>query len=407
MSLGFLMVFLQRYALAVMADDLSSSLGLTGTHLSHLGSMYFYSYALLQIPVGLLVDSLGPRRIIFWGMILVSFGSFFFACSHSILLSYLSRFLIGVGSSPVLICILKFQAVWFPSEEFATITGLTSVIGNLGGIVAATPLALFVMYVGWRVSFLYLGLFSLILALFLRLVIRDFPPDMGSDAVLKKEGENKITLTAALKDVLLNPYTWSNFLVFFGGLGAMMSFSGLWGVPFLMHTLNLSRDAAANQVLFFSVGVVLGSPLWGYLADGLLRVRRVMQVGISLSLFFWVLFLFLLQRGLPYLFISPLLFLMGFFGISVLLSFTVVKEVNQLQYAGISTSVLNIAPFLGTAILNLLVGWRLDTLWEGVMYQGARIYSLQGYTQGILIYVLAVLMALGMTFFLHGGERSL
>lgn len=399
MSLGFLIVFFQRYSLAVIADDLSAAMGLTGTSLSNLGSMYFYGYALAQIPVGILADSWGPRRITSLGMLLSVLASFLFASSHSIYLSCLARFFIGVGMAPVLISILKFTSIWFLPQEFATITGITSVVGNLGGIVATTPFALLVMAIGWRSSYQLLGLFSLLLALSLWVVVRDTPEEKGFDKRNFTKGfQEEEGLSIALKGVLLNPYTWFNFFIFFGGLGVIMSFSSLWGLPFLMHVYDLPRETAAGQILFYSTGVVCGSPLWGYLSDRLQRIKWVMGTGILVSLFLWILLLFLTsQQVLPGWIFSSLFFLMGFFGISVLLSFTAVKEANLPRYAGISTSVINVAPFLGALVLNYLIGWRLDHLFTGVIIQGVRIYTLAGFQQGFLLYVLALFLALVMT----------
>lgn len=394
---SFFIIFFQRYSIAVIADDLSGAMGLTGTHLSNLGSMYFYAYSFMQIPVGLLVDSWGPRRVSSLGMLLAGIGSILFAFSSSIYSSYIARILVGIGAAPILISTLKFQSIWFKREEFSTITGITSVVGNLGGLFATTPLAFMVIAIGWRSSFHLIGLLSLLLALLLWIIVRDYPQDKGFDGMVSRESKRRINFDA-LKMVVGNPYTWPNFIIFFGGLGSIMSFSGLWGVPFLMHTMGLSRDVAANQILFYTMGVICGSPLWGFLADRLSGVKWVMRICIGITLFLWSLFLLLITKTPPLWIYTILFFTMGFFGISVLLCFTATKEVNPPRYAGISTSVINVAPFLGTSLLNLIVGWRLDSNWMGETLLGVRIYTLEGYREGFIIYFLAVLVAFGMSF---------
>lgn len=393
---SFFIIFFQRYSIAVIADDLSGAMGLTGTDLSNLGSMYFYAYAFMQIPVGLLVDSWGPRRVSSLGMLLASIGSILFATSSSIYPSYIARILVGVGAAPILISTLKFQSIWFKREEFSTVTGITSVVGNLGGLFATTPFAFMIIAIGWRSSFHLIGLISLLLALLLWIIVRDYPQEKGFEGLAR--GEKKSINLKALKEVLSNPYTWPNFIIFFGGLGSIMSFSGLWGVPFLMHTMGLSRDVAANQILFYTMGVICGSPLWGLLADRFQGLKWVMRICIGITLLLWVLFLFLTTRTPPLMVFTLLFFTMGFFGISVLLCFTATKEVNPPGYAGISTSVINVAPFLGTSLLNLLVGWRLDHNWMGETLSGVRIYTLKGYQEGFTIYFLAMLVAFGMSF---------
>lgn len=397
MALSFFIVFFQRYAIAVIADDLSGAMGLTGTHLSNLGSMYFYAYAFMQIPFGLLLDSWGPRRVSSLGMFLAALGSLLFSMSSTLYMSYLARILVGVGTAPILISVLKFQSLWFPKELFSTITGITSVVGNLGALSATTPLALMVIAVGWRSSFRLLAMISMVLMVLLYFMVRDYPESKDVEGVSKEKKGGGINYTA-LKKVLLNPYTWPNFIIFFGGLGVIMSFSGLWGVPFLMHTLDLSRDVAANQILIYTIGVIFGSPLWGFLADRLKALVLVLRTCIGITLLLWFLFISLLSKATPLWVFTLLFFFMGFFGIAVLFSFTAAKEVNLPQYAGTSTSVVNVAPFLGTSVLNLLVGWRLDLNWEGQLIEGVRIYSMVGYREGFIIYLFALLAAFFMSF---------
>jgi len=164
--LAFVIVFFHRYSTAVVAEDLASELNLTGTQLSNLASMYFWAYAAMQIPYGIMVDHIGPRKTISMGMLLAGIGSLVFSFATSILVAYAGRLLVGVGVAGVFISILKIQAVWFKREDFPMISGWTSLVGNFGGLLATTPLALLVLAVGWRYSFV------MILLLYLKLHIK-------------------------------------------------------------------------------------------------------------------------------------------------------------------------------------------------------------------------------------------
>lgn len=119
LALAFLIVFFHRYATAVVADDLTRDLGLTGSQLSLLASMYFYAYAFMQIPSGILADYVGPRRTASAGMLLAALGALIFSMSAEASWAYLGRLLVGIGVGAIFICTLKMQSTWFRASEFA------------------------------------------------------------------------------------------------------------------------------------------------------------------------------------------------------------------------------------------------------------------------------------------------
>ncbi|UMZ74620.1 MFS transporter [Natranaerofaba carboxydovora] len=414
MALAFLVGFFHRYSVAVVSEDLSGELSLTGAMLSNLVSMYFYAYAAMQIPVGIFADSIGPRKVATFGILFAGIGSALFGIVDSYFLASLSRLLVGLGVSTVLVSLFKIQSVWFKQEEFATVTGLTSLVGNVGGLLATTPFALLVIGIGWRSSFILIGIFSLVLAIFMWKIIRDNPADMGFKPVVSDETESenenndnqrKISVFTGIKRVFLNPYTWPNFIIIFGILGIIMSYSGNWGVPYLSHSYGMDRDVAANQVLFFTLGVIVGSPIMGRLADYLGKRKLLIQIGALIFTVSWGVILFLAGGKPPALLIPFLNFLMGFWGVFAMLCFTNVKEVNDVNFSGISTSVINVAPFLGTSLMNNLIGWRLDSLWTGELLNGVRVYELFAYVDSFRVYLFFSVLALIASFFIKEKKR--
>ncbi len=175
----YLTVFFHRMSVGVIVGDLENSFGMNATQIANLGAMYFYAYTLMQVPTGILVDYLGPKKTVIAGSVIAAVGSILFSFASTIMLAYFSRLLVGLGVSVVFLSILKIQANWFPAKDFATMSGVTSFIGSLGGLLAQTPLLIIVGLIGWRASFLSMGVISLGLAVLVMLFIKNTPTEKG------------------------------------------------------------------------------------------------------------------------------------------------------------------------------------------------------------------------------------
>ena len=175
----YFFVYFHRMSSGVVKDELMEAFGLTGTSFSNLNSMYFYSYLIMQIPSGILADTLGARRTVSCGCLTMSLGAFLFGAAPSLPFLFLGRLLVGFGASVIFIAILKVQTCWFRESEFGVMSGITGFVGNLGGAMAQAPLALLVSALTWRMSFYCIGIVTLILSALAYLVIRNKPEDMG------------------------------------------------------------------------------------------------------------------------------------------------------------------------------------------------------------------------------------
>ena len=137
----YLVGFFQRVAPAVMVDELMTDFQIGAAVLGNLSAAYFYAYAAMQIPSGLLADAIGPRRLSALAALIAAAGIFTFALSQHLWLAYLGRFLIGASVAVAFVACMKLAGHWFPTNRFATITGVALLLGNLGGILAGVPLA--------------------------------------------------------------------------------------------------------------------------------------------------------------------------------------------------------------------------------------------------------------------------
>ena len=355
----YVLSFFHRTAPAAIAGELVRAFAIDGAILGTLAATYFYVYTLLQIPVGVLADTLGPRRILAAGSLIAGVGSLAFALAPSWEVAAAGRTLVGVGVAVAFIAILKVSAVWFPANRFATLNGLTMFAGNMGAVIAGAPLAWLVTEMSWRAVFVALAMLSVALGAATWLVVRDRPEQAGFAPVNPPAaGPSSTHWMQALGRVLANPATWPGFFVNVGIGGSYLAFAGLWAVPYLVDAHGLSRVTAAEHASVLLLGVAFGAVVVGFVSDRLRSRRGVMRAcafAYALSWLPWV-----LHARWPLAATLAWFFVMGLLIPGFTLTWTVAKEVNRPEHSGIATSVVNVGIFLGTGILQPLVGWVLD-----------------------------------------------
>ncbi len=357
---SFVLSFFHRTAPAAIAGELTRAFAINAATLGTLAATYFYVYTLLQIPVGVLADTLGPRRILTIGSLLAGAGSLAFALAPTWEIAAAGRTLVGVGVSVAFIAILKVSAVWFPANRFATLNGVTMFAGNTGAVVAGAPLAWLVTQTSWRNVFIGLAVLSIALGVATWLKVRDRPQDLGFAPVnpVAATGGAPGHWTRALGQVLANPATWPGFFVNAGIGGSYLAFAGLWAVPFLVDVHGMSRVTAAQHASLLLLGVALGSVAIGALSDRLGSRRGLMRACTALYALSWL--PWLLHAQWPLAATLGWAFLMGLLIPGFTLSWAVAKEVNRPEHSGMATSVVNLGIFLGAGILQPLVGVVLD-----------------------------------------------
>jgi sugar phosphate permease len=330
--------------------------------LGTLAATYFYVYTVLQIPVGVLADTLGPRWILAAGSIVAGLGSIAFALAPSWEVAAAGRTLVGIGVSVAFIAILKVSAVWFPASRFATLNGVTMFAGNLGAVIAGAPLAWMVTQASWRAVFVGLAALSAGIGVATWLLVRDRPEQMGFAPVnpshAPASGDARVRWTEALARVLANPATWPCFFVNVGIGGSYLAFAGLWAVPYLVDVHGLSRVAAAEHASALLLGVAFGALVVGVVSDRMRNRRGVMRVYAVLYALSWL--PWVTDVRWPAAATLAWFFLMGLLIPGFTLTWTIAKEVNRPEHSGIATSVANVGIFLGTGVLQPLVGFALD-----------------------------------------------
>ncbi len=356
---GYVLSFFHRTAPAAIAAELQRAFDIPAAVLGTLAATYFYVYTLLQIPVGVLADTVGPRRLLVGGSLVAGIGSLAFALAPTWEIAAIGRTLVGVGVSVAFIAILKINATWFEARRFATLNGVTMFAGNLGAVVAGAPLAWIVTQASWRAVFVALGALSLVLALVTWWRVRDRPEMLGYAPVASPPPPGaKLDWREALASVLANPATWPAFVVNVGIGGCYLAFAGLWAVPWLEYAYGYPRVVAAQHASLLLLGVAVGAVAIGVVSDRLGNRRRVMRFCTFAFALSWLPWLLNVAWPLPAT--LAWFFAMGLLIPGFTLSWTIAKEVNRPEHSGIATSVVNTGIFLGTGILQPLVGWAID-----------------------------------------------
>lgn len=404
LSLALLISFFHRFAIGVVAEDLQSELVLSAAMLSNLGAAYFYVYGILQLPVGFFIDGFGPRRLTLVGMILAAVGSFLFAVAPGYAVALTGRILVTIGVSGIFLSALKIQSVWFEARYFSLLAGLLSSVGNLGGVLAQAPLAAAAAAWGWRTVFMGLGLVSLAAAAAIALLVHDRPESKEFTPIHPYQKADRQSLLNGLQQVVRNRYTWFALFGFAGLMGANMAVGGVWGVSYLSHVHGFSRETAAGLMLWMTLGLLLGSPLVGYAAGRMGRVRPMISGGSTIALVIYVLLWW--APTMPIWLWSVTFLILGLSAITFILCFTSTKEANPLAYSGIATSVVNFGAFLISALISLLMGAALDRTWDGTIVGSSPVYDLSSYRTAFGILLAFNVVGWLCTFFLYEQKRS-
>lgn len=400
-GLAYVLSFFHRFAPAAISGDLQQTFHASGAELGGLAATYFYVYMIMQIPTGILVDTMGPRRVVAIGGLIAGIGSMMFGMADSLAAASVGRILVGLGVSVTFISLLKLNASWFHDRHFATMTGATILMGNVGSLLAAAPLAWALGFVSWRTVFVAVGALSLLLAVLDWWLVRNQPRDAGLPSMRELDGKEAHPLHTGhwydgLLIVLKNRATWPGLWVNMGIAGTLFAFAGLWAVPFLRDVYGMDRATATDHTTLLLAGFAIGAFFIGTLSDRMGKRKPLMIAGALIYSLCWLPLLFGidLTSGLSY----ALFLLMGLCAPSFTLSWSCAKEVNPHALSGMATSVVNIGAFLGTAILQPLVGWAID---RAHLDAGIAPLALSDYQYGIAILMGFSLMGLVATFFIR------
>ena len=395
LSAVYFFVYFHRVSTAVLSPYLMEEFAATAASLGGMSSAYFYPYALSQPVVGILTDRFGARKVITFSTFIGFWGAFIFGFAPDLLWASLARALIGLGAAGVFVPALKVLLPWFGPQAFAQMNTVILAVGNMGAIVASTPLAWFIQQIGWRTSFLFIAAISFLLALLCWMYIRNVPP--GYVAVVEERRNKGFSVKQGFFDLMKTRFFWIMAAFFFTCGGPLSTFQGLWGYPFLMDVFGYEKLQASNLIMFIAWGVILGGPVLGYLTDKTLAgaKRPLLSLMIAVQVFNWFCLVFL-GPSLGWLFLHVIFFLMGMTLAGTLsLIWSIVREESPPERLGTTMGFLNPAPFLGVAAFQPLSGYLMDRVGRS----GGR-FPFEAYQQAFGLCLSSLAVSLVVSFFL-------
>ena len=345
-----------RVTNAVIAPDLVRDFNLDAERLGVLGSAFFYAFALFQIPIGILLDRVGPRRVIAFFTLVGAAGAFCFAAAGNYHTAFVGRVLLGIGMASALMGSLKVFVIRYSHRRFATLSGTIIAIGTVGTLAATSPLAYLNTLIGWRLTLFLCGIITAVLAVLLFWVLRD-DADKGSAAVAHAPDPQQQTgLIRSARMILGSLSFWQISSLAFFRYGTFVALQGVWFGPYLMSVRRYTPVTAGNILTMLSIGMAISSPIAGHLAD---RVFRTTKSVLLLGLSCYVVCLFLLTGIVPLegtLAFCILFMFLGFFNGFGMLGYAHIKELFPLSMSGSVITAVNFFLMAGGAVFIQVIG---------------------------------------------------
>jgi predicted MFS family arabinose efflux permease len=352
-ALGYLMTYLQRAVPAVVAPDLERDLGLSASALGLSMAAYPFAYAVGQLPVGVLLDRFGPRRVQAALFCLSAIGSALFAFAPGATVLTLARGLIGLGFAGGLMGSFKLIALWVPRERIALANGCLMSFGGLGALAASTPMDFAARTIGWRATFLVLTLATAAIAAWIFLVV----PERRTPAA------EAARPSGGLAGIFRDRVFWKLAPVVATTTGSALAIQTLWSGPWLHDVGRLDRGQVATRImataLGFTLGVAMSGALTGFVRRFHIGLLTVMSWGVAVSLAAQA----VLVSGLA----DASIVVWTVFGVTgqiAILAYAWVSEHYGVASAGRANTALNVLAFATAFAAQYAIGGIVD-LWPG------------------------------------------
>ncbi|MBM93386.1 MAG: MFS transporter [Legionellales bacterium] len=390
-ALFYLYEFFIRVTPASITHELMRDLNASAPALGIMSGCFFAAYAPMQLPVGMLCDRFGTKKLMTVAILVCGLATLCFSMVHSIVLASLMRFLIGLASAFAFVGPLVLATHWFEARHLATISGIIQTLGCLGAIFAGEPIAQLIQTFNWRTVVGYSGLLGLILTAFFAFYLKDKP-----DTESITEPERPIQLKD-IKALCQQPHTRWISIAAFASWAPMSIFAELWGTSFLMTSYHASQTEATAATAWIWIGVAIASPLAGGWSTRI-RSRRIPLITFNaIGLFASCVLIFFHLNG--WVMIDTLLFLLGVAAGSQPITFGLACDYNPPKIHGTAMGLNNMAVIAGGVLLQPLVGYLLNLFWDHQLKDGAPIYQLVDYQYALILIPIVYLLGLWATYF--------
>jgi len=358
---AYIVAVLQRTSLGVAGTDARERFGASASALASFVVLQLLVYAALQVPVGLLVDRQGPRRLILGGAALMAVGQGLLAVSHGIGLAIVARVLVGAGDAMTFISVLRLVTVWFPPRRVPVVTQVTGLVGQLGQLLSAIPLVALLHGPGWTPAFLSAAALSVLAGALVLIVVRDSPGGSVSPSAALTLRQVRADLATAWRHPGTRLGLWTHFTAQFSGT----VFALLWGFPFLVSGEQVRPSTASGLLTVFVVSSMVAAPWLGVLVERHPLRRSWLVLGIvGGNVLTWT--VVLIWPGHAPLWLLVLLVLsLALGGPGSMIGFDFARTFNPPNRIGTATGIVNVGGFVASLITMFLIGVVLDVSSRG------------------------------------------
>ncbi len=358
----FLLSQFYRASIAVISPDLVKEITIDTRQLSLISAAFFYAFAIMQIPISMYLDGLGPRLSMTALSLVAVIGAFVFATGHSVPVLVAGRVLMGIGMACNLMGTLKIITLWFTPKYFATLSALVFSAGTAGNLIAATPLVLMSQNIGWRNSFWIIGAVNLLLSLLFYCIAQDRPKAAFSHSVPEPASTKFSEIMHALCSLFRQKDYWIISLGTFCRYGIFAAVQSLWAAPFLINSIQVDPVSAGNLLVLMSIGLVIGSPVSGWLSDRVFKSRKGIIIS-GLIMMGGILFIFTkMSPGTGMIALGVLFFAFGLSSATGGIMYAHVKELMPSESAGTAMTGINFFTMIGGAFFLQTLGQMMQYL---------------------------------------------
>jgi MFS family permease len=356
----YILAVFHRTSLGVAGLIAAERFHISSAQLATFTMVQLFVYAAMQIPVGVLLDRVGAKKLLTAGVVLMTGGQFAFAFASTFGAGVAARVFVGMGDAMVFISLIQLVALWFPPARTAMVTQMTGVVGQLGAVAATAPLSAALHSVGWTRSFATAASVGVLLGIVLIVVVRDSPYQDHHRDELKMAAVGR-----ALKLAWAEPGTrlglWSHFTVQFGAT----VFALLWGFPFLVSGQGLTAGVASDLLIVMTLTAVVTSPLVGAFVTRWPYSRSTLVLWIVAAIMaIWAVVLLWPGRA-PMWLLVVLVVVLAVGGPGSVVGFDLARTFNPPTRLGSASGIVNVGGFVASLSTVALIGIVLDRVAPG------------------------------------------
>ncbi len=353
---GYFVSYLYRVVNAVIAPDLIADIGVGPSALGLLTATYFISFASFQLPLGVLLDRFGPRKVEAVLLVFAAIGAFVFARAESLTGLITGRALIGFGVSACLMAAFKAYTLWFSREKWPLVNGFQMAAGGLGALAATSPVEATLQYTNWRGVFTGLALLTLLTAVAVFLIV----PEKKNEGT----GESLQNQLRGIRDIFTSRKFWQTAPVATMSQAAFLAIQGLWAGPWLSHVAGFERAEVARLLFWVAGAMIAGFITLGAITEQLSkRGVSVATIAVTGMTLFMVVQLLLIVGPIGWS--VPIWLAFGFLGTSSIIAYSALSQSFPVHLSGRVTTAVNLLVFVAAFCGQWAIGVIIDFFSNG------------------------------------------